>query len=414
MGVQRTVLDNGMTVLVKERPSGEQAIVQMWVRAGSFNEEQNTGGLAHFLEHMAIDRGSENYPSGELAKVVDRIGGDQNGGTWYDYTTYYVQGDSSQLRIMMELIAEICFRPTFEPAMIAEEEPVIEEEILREENSGWDMVFVRTMAEVFKGNNYSKQVLGSVQSAKALTQETFFAFLRRYYHPNNMVLVVAGDAEAGNALAIAIKVFGGFPFGAIHPTPAPATKIPEKPTLVLEEQKVVSPGQALAMMVFPVPGYGTEDTVAIDLLAEAYGGRYSVFSRTNANSEVIDAIGCYHLELRHAGLFVIQAEARAKKVKSVAKSLEASAKRMLSQLDAADFESARQRLLTKIQFDCETLSGLAEHIGFAECMGSLEFRGRYLEILNRLTPGDLKTVARKYINTGIGTTVIYYNSENKK
>lgn len=408
--VDRVVLDNGLTVLVKERPSGGQAIVQMWVRTGSYNEDDSTAGISHFLEHMVINRGTLSWPSGELVKAVDRIGGEQNGGTYYDFTSYYIQAGNDQLETMLKLIADLCFNPTFGPDQIKEEEPVIEEEIRRADNSASRAVFDRMMQTVFEGTNYSRRVLGSVETVKSIDQAAFQAYHGRVYLPNNMILVVAGDVKPTAVRDMAKAIYGGFPAGTVKAVESPQVNSIAKPVVVMEESSLVDDGEAQAIMVFPVPGLSHEDIPALDLLAEAFGGSsYSVLAKSNASSDIIDHISCAYYDFRYTGLFAIEASGRGDKAKSIAKSLESSAKRVLAQLDNTDVAAARQRLLTKIAFDCETLSGLAERIGYSECLATPNFNSSYMEAVRRLTPADLKAVAKKYINLKGYVLVIYFN-----
>lgn len=411
---ERQKLENGLTVLVKNRPSGGQAIVQLWVRTGSYNETAPQAGLSHFLEHMVINRGSRNWAAGDLPKAVDRIGGEQNGGTSFDYTHYYIQAGSDQLDLMLRMLADVGFEATFAPDQISEEEPVIEEEIRRAKDSPGNSVFYRAMELALAGTPYERPVLGSVDTVKRIDHDAFMQYYKRHYVPGNMVLVVAGDVTSAQVMPLVHAIFDKYPAAQI-PAPVPSSfTLPNKPVVVIEENPDLDEGDARALMVQPVPVLKPDEQALFDLLCEAFGGsRYSVFAKAMARSDVIDSISCYNYQFKQAELFVISASGGSKKVKSFERTLSASLKRVFSQVDKFDFEKARQRLMTQLSFDCETLADLADTIGSAECFGAMEDNAAYLEAVVKAKPSDVKAFAAKYLNPKAYTLVIQHNPEKK-
>lgn len=411
---ERHVLDNGLTVLIKQRPSGGQAIVQAWVRVGSYNEDESLSGISHFTEHMVINRGSRNFGPGELPKTVDRIGGEQNGFTSQDTTSFYIQAASDQTGLMLKMIADILFEATFESDQIAEECPVIEEELRLYRDEPGEIAFEHMMSLVFAGNGYARPIGGTVDTVRKVDHEAFLAYYKRFYVPGNMVLMVAGDVIPADVLKQIMAIFGPYPAGKIEKVPAPIVSVPSKPVVIMQENRDLEEGVAVGLLAMNVPPTPVRESAALDLLAEVFGGgSYSILAKANASSDTIDYVECSYQEFDRAGLFMIEVTGGSKKAKSFERTLTAGLKRMFSQVDRFDLEKARQRLMTEVMFASETLPGLTSMIGGMEVGGQgMEYTLEYLKCVSALTPADLKAAAEKYLNPKAYTLVIHYNSGN--
>ena len=411
LDAERYTLDNGLTVIVKNRPSGGQVLVNMWVRNGSYHEEDQYSGIAHFLEHMVINRGSENIAPGDLPRAVDRIGGEQNGSTSHDKTSYYIQGGRSDLGVMLNLIAEMCFRPTFAQDQIDEERPVIEEEILRGQNNAGQQLFEALKAEIFKGTNYGRSIAGSKETVGNCDTQAFKDFHGRYYHPNNMVLVLAGDVHSAEVMPQVKEVFGGFAKGEVPAAPEAKVVIPSKPVVLKVECADLEPGTAQAIMAFSIPPTKVRESAALDLLAEAYtGGSYSILKEAYASSKDISSIECTYYEFHKVAMFMFDISGPASKINSFERNLKTSVNRLFNQIEKSRFESAKQRMKTGMAFSCETLSGLANTLGVAEIScNDVEHYQKYLQAIDELSASEVKEIARKYIDPKSYIMVIYYN-----
>jgi len=411
LDAERYTLDNGLTVIVKNRPSGGQVLVNMWVRAGSYQEEAQYSGIAHFLEHMVINRGTENIAPGDLPRAVDRIGGEQNGSTSHDKTNYYIQGSRSDLGVMMNLIAEMCFRPTFAQDQIDEERPVIEEEILRAQNSASQQLFEAMKAEMFKGTNYGRSIAGTNGTVGNCDTQAFKEFHSRYYHPNNMVLVLVGDVHSAEVMPQVKEVFGGFAKGEVPATPEANVVIPSKPIVLKVENKDLTPGTAQAIMAFSIPPTKVRESAALDLLAEAYGGgAYSILKEAYASLKEISSVDCVYYEFHEAAMFMFDISGPAGKINTFERNMKTSVNRLFNQIEKSRFESAKQRLKTWVAFSCETLSGLANMLGIAEIScNDVEHYQKYLQAIDELSASEVKEIAKKYIDLKSYIMIIYHN-----
>lgn len=410
LDAERFTLANGLTVIIKSRPANGQVMVRMCVRAGAYYEEDQYAGIANFTAHMAVNRGTENLAPGDLPRMVDLIGGKQNGGTTHDQTYYYIQGSSSDLSRILDLMAEICFRPTFAQDQIDEERRVIEEEILRSANDPSRQLYLRGLAHVFKGTNYARPALGTMESIRNCDSQAFRDFFSRYYRPNNMVLVLVGDVYSEQALPLIDSIFGGFAPGEIPAAVEPQFTVPSEPVVIKEESTILKPGNAQAMLMFYVPLLSARESAALSLLTAAYcGGSHSILKEAYAGSTVINSIDCYYYIYDRMILFILEVTGPADKIDSFEGNLRTSVNRFFNQIEKTRLEFAKQWVRAGYAWDAETLSGLAEKLSSAELRGDITYHQKVLQAIENLRAAEIKKVAKKYLNPNSYTLLIQYN-----
>lgn len=167
---------------------------------------------------------------------------------------------------------------------------------------------------------------------------------------------------------------------------------------------------ARAMMVFNIPPTKVRESAALDLLAEAYGGgSYSILKEAYVSSKDISSIDCTYYEFQRAAMFMFEVIGQANKINSFERNLKTSVNRLFNQIEKSRFESAKQRMQTRIAFGAETLSGLANLLGVAEINGDVEHYQKYLRAINDLSASEVKDIAKKYIDPKSYILVIYYN-----
>lgn len=179
----------------------------LWVKAGSRNEEKHQEGYAHFIEHMLF-RGTENYSSLDIARLVDRVGGQHNAATNREYTCYYINVISDYLALTIELIADMYYRSLFDESEIEKEKNVIIEEIRMYEDTPDELVhdyFVETMLE---GHPLGHPIIGSMDTIKSANREKLVDFFDECYTDNNCIFAIAGRFDVDAAKKLIEKYFG--------------------------------------------------------------------------------------------------------------------------------------------------------------------------------------------------------------
>ena len=199
-------LDNGVTVLYEYIPGVKVVSVQCWIKTGSVNENDKISGISHFLEHMLFN-GTKKFKPGEIDEYLDSKGGYNNAFTSLDVTNYYVTIPTDEVEAAYEVVSDMVFNALLLQTEIDREKPVVIQEINRKYDDPSYKMWQDLQATLFEGTPYSRQVIGSEKTVSEYTREEIVDYYNRFYHPENMTLVVVGDIDEKTALSYAEKYF---------------------------------------------------------------------------------------------------------------------------------------------------------------------------------------------------------------
>jgi zinc protease len=214
--LRASILDNGLTVLIREEHTAPLASVWCWYKVGSKDEPPGFTGISHWVEHMNF-KGTENIPRDRVKGIIEQFGGSWNGYTWIDQTTYLETATRDALDRMLFIESERMARCLYHPDDCESERTVIISELQGGENDPDQLLDQEVTAAAFKAHTYRHPTIGWLTDLQTMTREDLYGYYRRYYIPNNATLVIVGDVDAEDALRMAEKHFGGIPAG---PTPA--------------------------------------------------------------------------------------------------------------------------------------------------------------------------------------------------
>lgn len=270
---ESVTLANGMQVVAITDRRVPVVTHMVWYKVGGADEAPGETGLAHFLEHLLF-KGTEKVPSGQFSRTVSRNGGEGNAFTGYDYTAYFQTIASDKLPLVMEMEADRMVNLTLDPEEVASErEVVLEERRSRIDNNPGSLLGERTNAALYLNYPYRRPLIGWAHEIKALTRENALAFYRKWYAPNNAVLVVAGDITMDELKPLAEKYYGVIPARAV-----PDRKRPMEPEQISARRVEFSHpqvGQVSWSRRYQAPSrfYGESDQVMpLAVLAEVIGG----------------------------------------------------------------------------------------------------------------------------------------------
>ena len=199
-----TKLDNGVTVLYEKVPGVKVVSVQCWIKTGSVNENDKLSGISHFLEHMLFN-GTKKFKPGEIDEYLDAKGGYNNAFTSLDVTNYYVSIPVDEAEAAYEVVSDMVFNALLLQSEIDREKPVVLQEINRKYDDPSYKMWQDLQATLFEGTPYARQVIGSSETVSAFTRQEIVDYYNRFYHPQNMTLVIVGDIEEKQALDLAAK-----------------------------------------------------------------------------------------------------------------------------------------------------------------------------------------------------------------
>jgi zinc protease len=198
-------LANGLTLIVHEDHSVPIVSTNVWYRVGSGDEQPGRTGFAHLFEHLMF-MGSEHAPYPAFDRMLEAVGANNNGSTWYDRTNYFEEGPSNSLALMLWLEADRMgwFLPTMDSAKLDLQRDVVKNERRQSyENQPYGLADETILRMVYPaGHPYSWPTIGSMADLSAATLEDTRTFFRKYYAPNNAAIVIAGDVKTPDVRAL--------------------------------------------------------------------------------------------------------------------------------------------------------------------------------------------------------------------
>ncbi|GGL56506.1 M16 family metallopeptidase [Wenxinia marina] len=267
-------LDNGMDVVVIEDHRAPVVVHMVWYRAGSADEPPGVSGVAHYLEHLMF-KATDDLEAGEFSATVAINGGNDNAFTSYDYTAYYQRVAADRLPLMMEMEAD---RMTglllSESDTDTERNVILEERNQRVENNAGALAQEQIAAAQYLNHRYGSPVIGWMHEMEALTQGDAQAWYDLYYSPNNAILVVAGDVEPDEVLALAEQHYGPIPAEPDLPERFRPEEPPQRAErrVIFDDPRIAQPYVRRTYLA-PERDEGEQETAAaLTYLAEILGG----------------------------------------------------------------------------------------------------------------------------------------------
>jgi zinc protease len=247
----------------------------IWYKVGSADETPGKSGLAHFLEHLMF-KGTSKHPAGEFSQTVLRVGGNENAFTSTDYTGYFQRVPREQLPGMMEFEADRMTGLILKDEnVLPERDVVLEEYNMRVANNPEARLTEQIMAALYLNHPYGRPVIGWHHEIEKLDREDALAFYRRFYAPNNAILVIAGDVDARDIRPMVERAFGGVPAQPAIPAQRirPQEPVPVAPrTVTLSDSRVEQPGIRRYYLVPSATTAAAGESPALDVLAQLMGG----------------------------------------------------------------------------------------------------------------------------------------------
>src|SRR4051812_46838717 len=267
-------LANGMQVLVIPDHRTPVVTQMIWYKVGSADETPGKSGLAHFLEHLMF-KGTAKHPAGEFSQTVLKVGGNENAFTSTDYTGYFQRVPRDQLARMIEFEADRMTGLILKDENVLPERDVVLEEFnMRVANNPDARLTEQMMAALYLNHPYGRPVIGWRQEIEKLDREDALAFYKRFYAPNNAILIVAGDVDANDVRPMVEKNFGEIPAQAVIPVKRirPQEPVPAAPrTVTLSDPRVEQTGLRRYYLVPSAATAATGESQALDVLAQLMG-----------------------------------------------------------------------------------------------------------------------------------------------
>ena len=307
-------LKNGLTVYIIRDSRFPLVCTRLFVGTGSANETAEQAGISHVLEHMVF-KGTEKRPKGQVARDVESLGGYLNAATSFDKTWFITDMPAKHWKTGMDVVKDMAFHPSLDPAELEAEKDVIVSELKGGDDTPTRRLFEDLQVAGLAHTVYGRPIIGFEKTIRAVTADDLRAYIRTWYQPQNMMLLVAGDIDPKAVLAHAEELFGDLKNDTILPEPAPVQL--EGAAGGPRVEVTYGPWNKVYLgIALPAPALGDQRSIDLDVLAYALGGDgTSQFYRKFRNErQLVDSISVGNMSLNRAGLFYMVAQLDADKV----------------------------------------------------------------------------------------------------
>jgi len=396
--VRRTLLDNGLVVLTKEVHTSPIVTTMIWYRVGSRNEELGHTGKSHFLEHMLF-KGTDRFKKGEIDLITLKNGGGNNAFTSHDFTAYYFNFASDRWDIALEIEADRMVNCSFEPDEFEAEKKVVIEELKTGLDSPWGLLLQELEASAYKVHPYRNPIVGWLQDVERATVEQQQAYYRKYYQPNNAILVIAGDFDTDRVLANVVRAFSPIPAGP----PAPPLLLKEPPQrgerrLVVRWRSKV-PRLAIA---YHAPEIAQQDSYALQVLAVvlAEGKASRLYQRMVEREQSVTFVSAEYGEAKDPTLFHIRAEARGNhSIDDIEASIYDELARVVSDgVTAHELDRAKHQIEAHFILSRERTLDQAILLGQIETLYGLDYIDTYLQRVAAVTTDEVVATSGRFLD----------------
>lgn len=407
--ISKTYLDNGLTIVTKEMHHAPVASFMVWYRVGSRQEKPGRTGISHWVEHMMF-KGTPRFPGGTLDRLVSREGGQWNAFTWLDFTAYYETLPSNRIDLALDLEADRMINTIMDLAAVDSERQVIISERKMYENDPRFQLDEEVSSMAFRVHPYHHEVIGDLVDLQSMTQADLTEHYRRYYVPNNAIVVVVGDFETSAILAKIEEHFGQIPAGETADT------ITRQEPEQKGERRLVIEGMddtAYLTYAFRAPAAADEDYFPLVLLnaALAGGGSLGMFGGggSNKSSRLYKALVASELAASAEGslmptvdphLYTINVVARhGRHLDEVEAALAAELDRLQTEpITTYELEKALKQAKAEFVLAGESITGQAQLLGMVEAVvGDYRWYETVLDNLQRVTLDDIEQARATYL-----------------
>lgn len=407
--IKRIVLDNGLTVILRELHHAPVVSFWIWYRVGSRNETPGITGASHWVEHMMF-KGSPHFPAGTLDRLVSREGGHWNAFTTHDFTAYYETLPARHADLALRLEAD-----RMNSVRMAEEDVEIERSIILSERQMYEdqptfRLGEKLAAEAFRVHPYGHEVIGDEADLNSMIGDDLYQHYKSYYKPSNAVVVATGDFDSQEMVSRIRELFDVIPAGAAPP-PVQTSEPPQ-----LGERRVIveGPGEiAYLAYAFHTPAANHSDFYPLVLLNAAYAGGSSLgflgSITSNKSSRLYKSLVATDLAAAVSGnisptldpyLYIISAISRPGcEMEDLEGELESQLTLLADKpITQTELDKALKRAKAQYVMAGESVTGQAQMLGLAEVVGGdAHWYEKTLEAIRKVSIDDIERVRDSYL-----------------
>ena len=394
-------LPNGLRLITVPTDYPNLVALYIVVQTGSRNEvEAGKSGYAHFFEHLMF-RGSENFTADQREEIFKRAGADTNAYTSDDRTVYHAVFSKEDLDKIMEMEADRFQRLKYTPEQYKTEAGAVRGEYDKNSASPFSKLYEKLRETAFNKHTYAHTTMGYIKDIEDMPNQYDYSwqFYNRYYRPEYTTIVVVGDVQRANILAMVNKYFGSWKRGSYVP------QIPAEPEQTAPREGHVewaSPTLPYIVVAYRGPAYSDvkKDKAALDLLASiAFGENSDLYQRLVLKEQKVDFISPSFDDQVDGELFAIFSRVKDQKdVDYVREQILATFKRYTTELiPQAKLEATRSRARYSLALGMDSSEAIARILApYISLRRTPETMNQLFALYSQITPEDIREAAARY------------------
>lgn len=394
-------LDNGMHVILHQDNSAPVVITSVMYHVGAKDENPERTGFAHFFEHLLFE-GTQNIGRGEWFKIVTGNGGTNNANTTDDRTYYYEIFPSNNLELGLWMESERLLHPVINQIGVdTQNEVVKEEKRLRVDNQPYGNLIAEIKKNMFTNHPYRWTTIGEMEHLDAATLEEFQAFNKKFYVPNNAVLVVAGQFDKAQAKEWIQKYFGVIPKGA----PVTRQKYEEAPITQTIRTRYEDPNIQIPMVAasYRTPSNKTRDSKVLDLISTLLsdGKSSRLYKKIVDDKKMALQIGAFNYSQEDYGMYIIYGLPMGENTpESLIKEVDEEIVRLQTELiSEKEYQKLQNIFENQYVNSNASVEGIADNLAtYYMLYGDVNLINTEIEIYQSITREEIRDVAKKYLN----------------
>ena len=409
-------LDNGLHVILHQDKSVPLAVTSVMYHVGSKDDSPDRTGFAHFFEHLLFE-GTENIDRGQFMKIVESNGGSLNAYTSNDETYYFEFFPSNKLELGLWLESERMLHPVIDEIGVQTQNEVVKEEKRSNyDNRPYGQLLPQITQSLFTKHPYRWLPIGSMEHLDAATLDEFIAYNKKFYVPNNAVLVVAGNFEIDDVKKKISDYFGPIPRGE----EVPRINITEDPITAEIKKKFYDPNIQLPMglVSYRIPSFKDRDAYVLDMISSILSGGKSsrLYKKMVDDKKVSVEVQAVNLSFEDYGIYVILSlPVGENTLQTLYNNIDEEIEKLKSDLISdREYEKLQNEFENSFISTNSSMSGIANSLASYYLLhDNVNLINERLDIYKSITKEEIRDVANKYLNKD-SRAIIDYLPESAK
>ena len=409
-------LDNGLHVILHNDPSAPVVITSVMYHVGSKDENPDRTGFAHFFEHLLFE-GTQNIKRGEWFKIVTSNGGTNNANTSDDRTYYFEVFPSNNCELGLWMESERLMHPVINQIGVdTQNEVVKEEKRLRVDNQPYGNLIAQVKKNMFVNHPYRWATIGSMEHLDAAKLEEFQAFNKKFYSPNNAVLVVAGQIDIAQTKAWIQKYFGSIPRGVeIKKQTFVEAPITQTITATYEDPNIQKP---MVVASYRTPSMKTRDARVLDMISTILsdGKSSRLYKKIVDDKKMALQIGAFNYTQEDYGLYILYGMPQGENTSAdIIKEVDEEIVKLQNELiSESDLQKLKNKYDNNYVNNNSSVEGIAENLAsYYLLYGDVNLINTEIEMYRSITREEIRDIAKKYLNPNQRLILDYVPAKDK-